>query len=52
MSEVIKYLAAYLDATLSMKTHTTNRCTAAMLNLLKIRNIRKILTVDSCKILV
>ena len=40
-SEVIKYLGAYLDATLSMKTHTTNKCRMAMLNQLKIKHIRK-----------
>ena len=51
-SEVIKYLGAYLDVTLSMKTHTTNKCRMSMLNLLKIRNFRKILTVDACKTLV
>ena len=34
-----------------MKTNTTNKCKMAMLNLLKIRNIRKILTVDTCKTL-
>ena len=33
-SEVIKYLEVYLDVTLSMKTHTTNKCRMAMLNLL------------------
>ena len=49
---VIKCLGTYLDATLSMKTHTTNKCKMAMLNLLKIRNIRKIQTVDACKTLV
>ena len=51
-SNIIKYLGAYLDATLSMKTHTTNKCRMAILNLFKIRNIRKILTVDACKALV
>ena len=52
MSEVIKYLGAYLNMRLSMKTHTTNKCRMAMLTLLKIRNIRKILTGDACKTLV
>ena len=51
-SEVIKYPGAYLDATLSMKTYTTNKCRMAMLYLLKIRNIRKILPVDACNTLI
>ena len=51
-SEVIKYLGAHLDATLSMKTHSTKKCRTAIINLLKIGNIRKILTVDACKTMI
>ena len=51
-SEVIEYLGVYLHATLSIKTHTTNKRRMAMLNLLNIRNIEMILTVDACKTLV
>ena len=43
-----RYLGAYLDSTLNLKQHIKVKCKAAMLNLLKIKAIRKYLTTKAC----
>ena len=49
-SRIIKYLGAYLDAELNLKTHVANKCKIAMLNIRRIRNIRSFLTMDASKV--
>ena len=46
-SEVIRYLGGYLDSTVTFKQHIKTMCKCAMLNLLKIINIRKYLDRDT-----
>ena len=48
---VIKYLGAYLDENLTLKTHIRNKKKSriAMANYHRIKNIRKYVTVDACK---
>ena len=43
-SQMMRYLRAYLDSTLNFKQHLKMKCTAATLNLLKIKATRKYLT--------
>ena len=50
-SNFIKYLEGWVDAMLSFKTHTTKKCQSAMVNLVKIHNIRKYLRDDAAKTL-
>ena len=45
-SEVIKHLRAWLDQNLTLMEHVTRKCHIAMLNLLKIKQLRKVLTQD------
>ena len=49
-SDCIRYLGAYLDETLSFRNHVKSK--AAMLNFVKIREVRKFLTTDACDTLV
>ena len=49
---VIKYLGAHLDQHLNMKYHIQSKCNAAMLNLLRLKNIRPYLTASACTTLV
>ena len=42
-SQIVKYLGAWLDSELSLKTHVKKKCTSAMLNLQRIKNIWKFL---------
>ena len=51
-SQIVKYLGAWLDSELSLKTHVKKKCASAMLNLQRIKNIWKFLTRDSCTKLV
>ena len=50
-SNCIKYLGGWVNAMLSFKTHITKKCQAAMVNLVKIHNIRKYLTEYAAKTL-
>ena len=43
-SHITRYLGAYLDSALNFKEHIKMKCKVAMLNLLKIKAIRKFLT--------
>ena len=43
-SNVIRYLGVWLDASLNFKLHVTKKCKAAMLNFIRIRSIRHLLT--------
>ena len=45
-SKCVKYLGAYLDESLSMKTHVTTKCKAAWINLRKLQSLRKYITTD------
>jgi exonuclease III len=45
----IKYLGVYLDASMTMKTHITQKCRIAMANYYRLSKIRKYLTEDACK---
>ena len=48
----MKYLGAWLDRELTLKTHEKKKCASAMLNLQRIKNIQKFLDRDSCTKLV
>ena len=48
---VIKFLGAYLDESLHMKTHIANRTKNALYNLHLIKNIRQYITQDTAKML-
>ena len=50
-SNCIKYLGGWVNAMLSFKTDITKKCQSAMVNLVKICNIRKYLTDDPTKTL-
>ena len=45
-SEVTKYLGAWLDQSPTLTEHVSRKCCTAMLNLLKIKQLRKVLTQD------
>ena len=47
-SQCVKYLGAYLDESLTMKHHITEKCKTASINLTRIKNIRKYLTQEAC----
>ena len=47
-----RYLGAWLDSDLTLKAHVKKKCATAMLNLQRIKNIQKYLTVKSCTKLV
>ena len=51
-SQMVRCLGAWLDDTLSMKHHVKVKARVAMLNLLKIKNIRRFLNRDACQTLV
>ena len=42
----------WLDSNLTFKTHVKNKCAITMMNLQRIKNIRKCLTTESCAKLV
>ena len=46
-SPLVKYLGTYLDQTLSLKSHITKKCKAAMFNLLRIKNVRHLFDLES-----
>ena len=48
----IKYLGALLDAQLNMIQHINAKCRIAMMNLLKIKQIRHMMTVEACQTVV
>ena len=50
-SDCIKYLGSWVDALLFFKTHMTKKCQTAMVNLVKICNIRRYLTENATKTL-
>ena len=43
-SPCVKYLGVHLDSVLSMKEHITNKCRIAMINIIRLFNIRRFLT--------
>ena len=47
-SQTVKYLKAWLDRELTLKTHVKKECASAMLNQQRIKNIQKFLDKDSC----
>ena len=47
-SRCVKYLGAYLDESLTMKHHITEKCKTASINLFRIKNICKYLTQGAC----
>ena len=51
-SQIVKYLGAWLDIELTLKTHVKKKCTIAMLDFQGIKNIQKYLTIESCTKLV
>ena len=51
-SHMVRYLSAWLDCDLTFKTYVQMKCTMAMMNLQRIKNIRKYLTTESCAKLV
>ena len=51
-SHIVKYLGAWLDSKLSLKTHVKKKLASAMLNLHGIEIIQKFLIRDSCTKLV
>ena len=51
-SQIVKYLGAWLDSELTLKTHVKKKCASAMLNLQRIKSIWKYLTIESCTKLV
>ena len=51
-SEVIRYLEAWLDQNLTLTEHVNRKCQNAMMNLLKIKQLRKFLTQEAPHILV
>ena len=51
-SEVIKYLGTWMDQYLNFRQHILKKCNVAMINLQRIKAIRKILTVEATETLV
>ena len=51
-SEVIKYLGAWLDQNLTLTEHVNRKCYNVMMNLLKIKQLRRVLTQEAAHILV
>ena len=47
-TDCIKYLGVWLDATLSLKHHITQKCRTAMWNLQKLKTICPFLTTEAC----
>ena len=46
-SDIVRYLGVWMDSNLSFKHHTTKKCQAAMINFIRIRNIRHLLDADT-----
>ena len=51
-TDCIKYLGVWLDATLSLKHHITQKCRTAMWNLQKLKTIHPFLSTDACNTVV
>ena len=51
-SQYIKYLGAHLDEVLSFKVHARTKCKTTIWNVMKIKDIRKYLNRDTCKLLI
>ena len=51
-SEIIRLLGIWIDSNLNFKTNITKKCQTAMLNIFRIKHIRRYLTQDACKVLV
>ena len=51
-SEVIKYLGTWMDQYLSFRQHILKKCNVAMINLQRIKAIRRMLTVEATETLV
>ena len=51
-SEIIRLLGIWIDSNLNLKTKITKKCQTAMLNIFRIKHIRRYLTQDACKVLV
>ena len=51
-SKVIKYLGTWMDQYLSFRQHILKKCNVAMINLQRIKAIRRILTVEATETLV
>ena len=47
-SDTVRYLGGHLDQNLNLRKHIITKCKAAMMNIWKIRLIRKFLTRDIC----
>ena len=52
ISNSVRNLGAFLDETLSFKSHVNKKCQAAMINFIKIRKIRQFLSQEACATLV
>ena len=48
----VRYLGAYLDSQLSFKEHIKTKCKSAVLNIIRIQNIRKYLDKDTTHMLI
>ena len=51
LQEVVRYLGAWLDKFLNFDHHTKIKCKAAISNIFRISQIRKLLSQEACKIL-
>ena len=51
-SEIIRLLGIWIDSNLNFKTNITKKCQTAMLNIFRIKPIRRYLTRDACEVLV
>ena len=45
--ELIRYLGVWMDSNLNLKIHATKKCQVAMINFIKIRNIRHLLDANT-----
>ena len=52
LSSNVRCLGAHLDSALSLKTHISNKCKSAMLNIKKIKCVRHHLNREACEIIV
>ena len=51
-SHLVRYLSAWLDSDLTFKPHVEKKCTTAIMNLQRSKNISKYLSTESCAKLV
>ena len=51
-SEIIRLLRICIDSNLNVKTNTTKKCQTSMLNIFRIKHIRRYLTQNACEVLV